>query len=242
MGIFKYTFSLLLILISLSSSYAQEDDIYIQEDDIYAPEEEKEPLEIIGIKFGINVGRFSDYLFKPERLSYEGSFDFNLSNKYFGVIEAGVSEIDLLKDNYNYISEGDFIKFGMDYNMLKKHPSDYLGIGVRLGRASFKHSATEILIESDHWPLYTNSVNSKSYKAYWLEVALGLKGELLKNIYFGWSAMVKVKFSGGKDSDFQPYDIPGFGKGASTINLGANYYIYYQIPLNRNQKKSIKNL
>ena len=115
-----------------------------QDDEMYAPVKEKEPLELKGIKFGINVGRFSDYLFKPERVSYETSFDFNLNHKYFGVFEAGYSEIELKKDNYQYLSDGYFFKLGMDYNMLKKYPSDYLGMGIRFGWADFSMYARRV--------------------------------------------------------------------------------------------------
>jgi len=227
MASFKYIFSLLLILASFSFSFGQEDELY-------APEEEKEPLILKGIKIGVNVGRFTDFQFKPERFSYEASFDFNLSNKYFGVVEAGYSEINLEKDNYTYISDGTFIKVGMDYNMLKKYPSDYLGMGVRIGRADFTHSASNITFEDSHW-LDIMSVDSESHNTYWLEISFGLKGELIKNVYFGWGAMAKIAVSGRKDAAFQPYDIPGYGKGSSGVNLGANYYIYYQIPFNKDK-------
>lgn len=206
---------------------------YGQDDEMYAPVKEKEPLELKGIKFGVNVGRFSDYLFKPERVSYETSFDFNLSNKYFGVFEAGYSEIDLKKDNYQYLSDGYFFKLGMDYNMLKKYPSDYLGMGIRLGWADFSQSASNIIIESNHWSPYTTSIDQESLNTYWLEASFGIKGEVFKNVYFGWSALIKIRVSGEKDLNFQPYDIPGYGSAAKSINLGANYYIFYQIPFNR---------
>ncbi|HAF29060.1 MAG TPA: hypothetical protein DCG75_08425 [Bacteroidales bacterium] len=228
MDLLKYIFSLSLVLISVSFCFGQEENLY-------APKEEKVPLVLKGIKLGVNVGRFTDFQFKPERFSYEASLDFNLSNKYYGIIEAGYSEIDLKKENYNYSSEGNFYKIGMDYNMLKKQPSDYLGMGFRIGRADFTQSANNILIEDDHWPSFTTAIDSKSYNMYWLEVSFGLKGELFKNVYLGWAAMVKIRMTGGKDAAFQAYDIPGFGKGESSINLGANYYIYYQIPFNRNK-------
>lgn len=226
---FSYIFSLSLLLFFSIYSYGQD------KDSLYAPIKEKEPLVLNGMKVGINIGRFSDYLFKPERTSYEASFDFNLSNKYFGVIEGGLSETNIKKDNYQYSSEGTFVKAGVDFNMLKKYPSDYFGIGVRLGRAAFKHSATKLTYENIHWPTQSLSIDSKSYTTYWLEVSLGIKGELLKNVYFGWSALVRVGISGRKDEQFQPYNIPGFGKGTNAINLGANYYIYYQIPFNKNK-------
>lgn len=227
MDLLKYICSLAIFLSIVSFSFGQDEERY-------APVKEKEPLELKGIKIGLNIGRFSDYLFKPERVSYETSFDFNLSHKYYGVFEAGYSEIDMKKDNYHYISDGYFLKIGMDYNMLKKYPSDYLGIGIRLGWTDFSHSASDLIIESSHWPTYSSSASTEYHNTYWLEASFGIKGEVLKNIYLGWSALIKVRVSGVKDSNFQPYDIPGYGNGSKAMNLGVNYYILYQIPFNRN--------
>lgn len=230
MARYKYIFSLVFMLISLCSLGQVSGDT-----SLYAPAKEKEPLVFNGIKLGINAGRFSDFLFKPERFSYEGSIDFNLSYKFYGVLEAGFSEISIEEDNYTYSSEGYFYKIGMDYNMLKKHPTDYLGMGLRLGRADFSHSANNVLINDSHWPNETLTIDSKSYNTYWFEVSFGIKGELFKNVYFGWSALVRISVAGREDNQFQAIDIPGFGKGANSINLGANYYIYYQIPFNKNK-------
>ncbi|MBI9055907.1 MAG: hypothetical protein JEY96_18950 [Bacteroidales bacterium] len=223
---YKYIFSLLISLLAFSYSFAQDDEFY-------ADEKVKEPLLLKGIKFGVNVGRFSDFQFKPDRSSYEASFDFNLNNKYFGVIEGGYSEIAIEKDKYNLNSEGTFIKIGFDYNMLKKWPTDFLGIGLRIGRSDFSQSADNIEIDLNHWGNYSSPSITKSFDAYWFEASFGVKGEIFKNIYLGWAGIVRVQLSGGKDADFQPYDIPGYGTGSKSLHLAVNYYIYYQIPFNR---------
>ena len=119
--------------------------------------------------------------------------------------------------------------------MLKKQPTDYLGMGVRIGWTEFNQSASDIIIDINGWPTYNTSIESKSYNAYWFEVSLGIKGEIFKNVYLGWSGLVKIRFSGGNDSSFQPYDIPGFGNSEKKLRLGVNYYILYQIPFNRNK-------
>ncbi|MBU8892575.1 MAG: hypothetical protein KOO66_07330 [Bacteroidales bacterium] len=224
--LFRYIFSFLILSIISINSFGQDENIYVEEGI-------KEPLQIKGVKFGVNAGRFSDYLFKPERISYEGSIDINLCNKYFGVIEAGYSEISLTKDNYSYISDGYFIKAGMDYNLLKAYPTDFLGIGFRFGNSVFSHSANDIIIESEHWSTTQTSIENTSYNVYWFEASFGVKGEVLKNIYLGWSALVKIKLSGANDENFSPYDIPGFGGSSELVKLGVTYYIYYQIPFNR---------
>ena len=224
------------------TSFAQDDE------DLYVQKEVKEPLQLKGIKFGVNVGRFSDFQFKPDRRSYEASFDINLSNKWFGVVEGGFSEVNFSRtikisetetdeqtNTYSYQSDGTFIKVGFDKNMLKKFPSDYLGIGLRLGWSSFSHTANNINLDLDNWGNVTLPEMQKSYNAYWIEASFGVKGEIFKNVYLGWAGLVRIQFRGGKDSNFQAYDIPGFGNGNKSLHLAANYYIYYQIPFNRDK-------
>lgn len=233
--ILKYIFSILflsLVCIIAKGQEQRQEQEQNQNDELFVQEEIKEPLQLKGISFGVNIGRFSDYVFKPDRFSYEGAFNFNLSNKYFGLVEAGYAETILKKDNYNYISEGYFIKAGMDYNLLKKYPSDFLGIGFRIGNSQFSHSASNIVIESEHWEETQTSIEETARSFYWLEASFGIKGEVFKNVYLGWSALVKINVS-GIDENFKPYNIPGFGKYSGAVKLGVNYYIYYQIPFNR---------
>jgi Domain of unknown function (DUF6048) len=228
-AIFKYIFSILFLSLVCTITRAQDQE---QKDELFVQEEIKEPLQIKGVRFGLNIGRFSDYIFKPERISYESSVDLNLSNKYFGVVEAGYAKATLNKDSYNYISDGYFIKVGMDKNLLKKYPSDFLGIGFRIGNSNFTQSASDIIIESERWGTFQSSIENTAYSFYWFEASFGLKGEVFKNIYLGWSALVKIKVS-SIDENFIPYNIPGFGKYSGAVKLGVNYYIYYQIPFNR---------
>lgn len=242
MDLLKYIiYSISLIFITSLSSLAQDEGLYVEK-------KVKEPIVLKGIKFGVNVGRFSDFQFKPDRRSYEASFDFNLSNKWFGVIEGGISEVDFsrsIKTNetdteyqtntYSYQSDGTFVKVGFDYNMLKKFPSDFLGIGVRFGWSSFSQTANNINFELNNWGNVAIPDITKDFNAYWLETSFGVKGEIFKNIYLGWVGIVRIHIRGGKDADFQPYDIPGYGTGSKSLHLAANYYIYYQIPFNKNK-------
>jgi hypothetical protein len=220
----KYIFSTFFLFLSFAGS--------TQGQTQQNQEEKKEPLHFYGVKAGINIGRFTDFVFKPERISLEGSVDFNFGNKYFAVAEGGYSNTNLEKENYNYSAEGYFIKLGFDYNMLKKYPTDFLGVGVRVGRSSFSQDANNVIIADSHWGNIPIDIPSENISTYWLEGSFGLKAEIFKNIYLGWSALLKIKLSGG-NPNFQPYNIPGYGNGLNTINLGANYYIYYQIPFNR---------
>lgn len=228
-GLLKYISSIIFLLLTAFPGQAQDES---QREMPVEQTEEKEPLTFYGFKTGINIGRFSDFIFKPERLSLEGSFDLNFGNKYFAVAEVGYARTNLENESYNYSSQGYFVKLGMDYNMLKAYPTDFLGVGLRLGRSAFKQEAKDVIIASEYWGNIPINIPTENISTYWLEGSLGLKTELFDNIYLGWSVLIKAKLSGGSP-DFQPYNIPGYGNGINAINLGINYYIYYQIPYNR---------
>jgi len=240
--VLKYIFSVLFLSLVCFIARGQEprqkkeqrqDQGQNQNDELFVQEEVKEPLQLKGISFGVNIGRFSDYVFMPDRVSYESALNVNVSNKFYGVIEAGYATTNLKKDNYGYLSEGYFVKAGMDKNLLKKYPSDFLGIGFRIGNAQFSHSASNITIESEHWNTTQSSVENNAHSFYWFEVSFGIKGEIFKNLYLGWSGLVKINMT-SIDDTFTPYNIPGFGKYSGTVKLGVNYFIIYQIPFNRN--------
>ncbi len=222
MAILRYTSSLILIIVFSFQLLAQ------------TTEEKKEPWKLSGIKAGLDVGRFSNFLFKPEQRSYAGSIDIGFNNKRYFVGEFGYSEISLNRENYDYRSNGTFYKLGFDYNMLKKVPTDFLGAGLRIGYSLLEHSASSILFNSSHWGNYYLEQQAETNQTMWFEASFGIKGEVLKNIYLGWSTVLKVRLYGGKDDSFQPYDIPGYGNATKSIIIGANYFIYYQIPFNRN--------
>jgi Domain of unknown function (DUF6048) len=231
--VLKYIISVLFLsLVCIIAQGQEREKEQNQNDDLFVQEEIKEPLQLKGISFGVNIGRFSDYIFMPERISYESALNINISNKFYGVIEAGYATTNLDKDNYNYLSEGYFVKVGMDKNLLKKYPSDFLGIGFRIGNSQFSHSASNIVIESEYWNATQTSVENTAHSLYWFEISFGIKAEIFTNLYLGWSGLVKIKMTGIDDA-FTPYNIPGFGKYSGVVKLGVNYYIYYQIPFNR---------
>jgi hypothetical protein len=182
------------------------------------PQQPEESLPFLGFKTGLNIGRFTDVIFQPERFSMEGSVDLNFGNKYFAVAEGGYSKTNLEKENYNYRSEGYFVKLGIDYNMLKKYPSDFLGVGIRVGRSAFSHDANKVMISDEHWGDNHLNIPSENLSTYWVEASFGLKAEIFENIYLGWNALIKVKLAGGHPG-FQPLNIPGYGNGINSINL-----------------------
>ncbi|NNE78188.1 MAG: hypothetical protein HKN31_14090, partial [Pricia sp.] len=75
--------------------------------------------------------------------------------------------------------------------------------------------------------------------ASWLEFVVGIKAEMLKNLYFGASARIGILITNKNPDNFSNLFIPGFNKvtDGSRFGVGYNYSISYLIPLYKKSKK-----
>jgi len=217
-NIFKYIISILIFVPVIAFSQENTDAQKINS--------KKESLKFSSIKFGYNIQTASDLIFKPERSSYAGLVDISFNKLYSGILEFGFTSIDKTNDSYLYESEGYYTSIGFDYNMFKSDVNDFFGVGLRFAMANYNYSANNIDIEYSHWGNYTNSFSCNNNTAIWTEAVISIKAEILKNLYFGWSARVKMNLYRSEPDAFSSYDIPGYGKSKNNFKLGAAYHIY----------------
>jgi hypothetical protein len=101
------------------------------------------------------------------------------------------------------------------------------------------HSADNIAVNSGYWGNYTDgSVAKNSIKAYWIEIGMGLRAEIFKNFFMGWSFNGRIMIKKSKDIYMDPYNIPGYGNGSKKSAIGFNYSIYYRIPILKEKIKA----
>lgn len=67
--------------------------------------------------------------------------------------------------------------------------------------------------------------------ATWAELLAGIKVNVYKNFYMGWSLRYRIRMNMKKTEHTEPWYIPGFGKNNST-NLGVTYSLIYKLPFN----------
>ena len=63
----------------------------------------------------------------------------------------------------------------------------------------------------------------------WAELLAGIKVNVYKNFYMGWSLRYRIRMNIKKAEHTEPWYIPGFGKNNST-NLGVTYSLIYKLP------------
>ena len=216
----------LLILSSPLKGLAQEK----QNEDVWRYE---------GPRIGVDLSRFvSTYLQSADRWGWELQGDFPVKGYWFPTVEAGMMGLNDRRDNFHYQANGIYGRLGTDFNILRYRSlddGDLVFIGARYGYSRFNQQADEVQY-SNFWGNYTTSIPKRNMSAHWGEFVFGMKGEIFRNVFLGWSLRVKFMVSETKDPNMSPYIVPGFGKTNVDIPMDFSYGIYYRIPLRRTKK------
>lgn len=165
----------------------------------------------------------------------QGNIQVNLKNKYYPVIEFGYAGADKTASNgIEFSTSGFFGKAGADLSMLKPKPNstqknnNFL-VGLRLGASRFNYSLYNQTITDNYWGnSETFNLESISSTKLWYEIAAGMRVEVFRNIYMGWTIRNKHLISKTESGQTTPWYIPGYGIGNTSV-WGLSYSIGYRI-------------
>ena len=198
----------------------------------------------------INKLRLGFDLLKPiisssegDNLNYEIVGDLQLTDNIYLAGEYGLVDKLIEDENINFNSNGNFLRFGFDYNMFKNWIGMDNSIYLGLRYATSKFSSKIIDYEVRNKDSYFSNVVSNEYQTIeysnlsgnWIEILIGLKVETFENIYFGLSLRLNKLISDNKPDNFNNLYIPGFNKvtDENTFGSGFNYTLTYSIPLKK---------
>jgi len=188
-----------------------------------------------GLRLGVDISRFALPYIQAEHEGYEVSADFEIKRDIYLAGEYGVESINLEKETHNYISDGYYFRAGFDKNFMKSEdPSEYEMVfgGLRYGFASQTHSGNTIIIYDPYWVSESSAnLSDAACQTHWIEIVGGIKVELFRNFFMGWSVRGRIRLAHSGYSIMEPYNVPGYGNGAKKSNLGLNFSLYYRIPL-----------
>lgn len=198
-----------------------------------AQEEKPEGPTFRGIYLSADMfGYIYPIFVKDKYYSTEISATVNLKNRFFPVIEAGFGHTDMVSQLYEigYRANAPYYRIGMDYNMQYKNSKpNYIYLGARLGYTTFKY---DVNAPSLHDPVWGDAVpmqlTDMPCQAIWAEAVAGVRAEITKNFYMGWSLRYKYPLRKTPMSNGGPWYIPGFGAGSGNV-IGATYNITYYL-------------
>ena len=233
----KFTFSIVLILLSFLVNAQQK-----KTDSI--------PTKIE--RYGIRVG--AD-LFKLTRSFYDENYkglelvgDYRLTKNYYLAAELGNEDKTTVDDRLNFSTKGTYIKAGFDYNFYENwlDMRNMVFIGMRYGASTFSQqlNSYKLYKTSTYFPEAPTVISGEKFNglsAQWVEVVLGMKAEVLKNIYVGFSVRMNRLLSNSKPANFDNLYIPGFNRTYNgDFGVGFNYSVSYFLPLYKTKSSSIK--
>lgn len=188
-----------------------------------------------GLSVGADLSRFLVPVIDSTRYGWEVSGDFELLKDMFVVAEIGSQNTAFKHPNYQYQAGGAYTRLGVDYNYMKHLDpisTDQLLVGLRYGFTTFWHQADQIIVNDPVWGNFTGgSLDRKWLGANWLEITTGMRAELLRNLYLGWSVRFRINIWQQPDASMQPYHVPGYGRAWNNSAVGFNYSLYYKIPI-----------
>ena len=196
-------------------------------------------------KYGLRLG--AD-LAKPLRSVLEDGYsgfeimgDFRFSKRFYAAAELGSESKDYEEINLNAKTSGSYIKLGVDFNAY----NNWFGLnnsifgGLRYGFSTFKQELVSysIYTTDQTFPtsLITESQEFKGLTAHWAELIVGVKTEIVNNLYLSINLQLKRRLSEDKPEGFDNLYIPGFNRTYDFSDWGAGYgyTVSYLIPIFR---------
>ncbi|GGG50388.1 hypothetical protein GCM10010976_21970 [Bizionia arctica] len=228
-----------MLLLFCASSQAQNDSIIGTKTDSIKQKEN------YGLRLGVDLSKLIQTFTNDDYTGFEVDADFRLTKKLYLAGEIGAEEDTNITDYINATTKGTYFKVGVDYNVY----DNWYGMenmiygGFRIGASAFTQTLNSYSIysQNQYWAPQLSSNESVEFSgltAIWGEFILGIKVEVLNNLYLGLNAQFKYMVSEDEPENFENIYIPGFQKtyDSGNFGFGYGYTVSYMIPLYKKNK------
>jgi len=201
--------------------------------------------EKYGLRVGGDLGKLIRSFVDDDYTGFEVSADYRLKKRLYIAGELGFDKKNTVTDYLNVTTNGSYIKAGIDYNMyqnwLDMDNMIYAGFRVCASTFSQKLNSYTIYSTDPYWSPQLTSSDLQEFSgltAIWPEIMLGIKTQLLNNLYLSLNVQFKISASQTEPNNFENLYIPGFNKtyDSSGIGVGYSYTLSYRIPLYKKDK------
>ncbi len=225
MNILKY-FLLLMTVIFSYAAFAQNE---------HSTDTVKHDFEITPfIRLGIDVSAIGRSFYEPEVRQIEFSVDSELIRNFFFNLEGGVLRVNSEQETFSYKSSGYFVRAGTDFNLLGRPDpgqKDLVLFGLRYAYAYLNHESPFFDLENPYWGSYSGSIDPSGYHAHWFELTGGVRTEVFKNLFVGWTLRTKVPLYKTAEPEIEPYYIAGLGYGKLKTPVMVHFSLFYRFGL-----------
>lgn len=198
-----------------------------------------------GLRLGVDLSKIVRTFLEEDYTAFEINGDYRLTKNWYIAGEIGTEEKTVDNDYINTTAKGNYIKAGLDYNMYTNwlDMENMIYTGFRLGTSSFSQTLNSYTVysQNQYWEPQFSSNTSQEFKgltAIWIELQLGIKAEILNNLFIGANVQLKGSISQDEPGDFENLYIPGFNRtyDSGRFGVGYAYSISYLIPIFKKDK------
>ena len=209
---------------------------------------EKTYYQQYGLRLGADITKPIRSFLDKNYQGLEIVGDYRWNYRYYFAGEVGQERKSSHTDYFDFTTNGQYIKLGVDYNSYTNWygMENMIYFGGRYGFSTFNQEVTGYTLHTLHnyWNesvIGTQSDILTTYKgrtAHWLEAILGMKVELFKHFYAGASVRFSFLLYQQKN-DFPNFWIPGVQRvwEGSKFGINYNYTLSYMIPLYKKTKE-----
>jgi len=236
----KHISGFIFSLFACGLAFGQQDSVSVAADTV--------PPKVTrhGLRAGVDLFRLTRSFWDDDYRGIEITGDYRLTRHYFVAAEIGNEDKTTDDDRVNFTTKGTYFKVGFDYNFYDNwlDMDNVITIGMRYGVSSFsqKLNTYKIYNPNNDYGEEIVMVSGEEFKglnASWAEIVLGMKAEVLHNIYVGFSLRMNYMTSEKAPDNFANLYIPGFNRTYDgKFGAGFNYSVSYFIPIYKSKVKT----
>ena len=229
--------SVIVILLNCNLGHAQNDSI-VKDSTVYKQK--------YGLRLGGDLGKLARTAIDKDYSGFEIIGDYRLTDKIYVAGEIGIEEFSIRNNVIDVTAQGSYFKAGIDYNLYRNwlDMDNMIFAGFRVGASTFSQTLNSYDIynvNNQYWNEQITVIDGTEYSglsALWGEIMFGIKAEVLTNLYLGFNAQIKGRFSEDEPEDFENLWIPGFNRtfDSGVFGFGFSYTLSYRIPIFRKEK------
>lgn len=237
-----------IFIISLQMLLALPVTTFAQEANLPPVESTNDTLVVkqkYGLRLGGDIGKLIRSFVEDDYKGFEVSGDYRLTQKLYLAGELGNEERTIQNDYLNVTSKGSYFKAGIDYNLYRNwlDMENMIYAGLRVGVSTFSQKLNQYTIYTtdQYYPPFTSydSFEFSGLSAIWAEFVIGIKAEVLTNLFLGFNTQLKGLVTDDQPTNFENLYIPGFNRtfDSGRFGFGFSYNMTYLIPIFKKNKK-----
>ena len=204
-----------------------------------------------GLRLGTDLSKLAHTFLSDDYTGFEIMGDYRLTKQIYLAGELGNEERTITNEVLDNTTKGSYFKGGIDINFYKNwlDMENMIYAGFRVGASTFSQTLNSFDVYNfynQYWDegqlSFEEGQEFKGLTALWGELIIGLKAEILNNLYAGVNVQLKLLVSQNEPNNFENLYIPGFNRTYDSGNFGTGYgfNLSYLVPIFKKDKVVIE--